>query len=182
MLQQPWPWYVSGFVIALVMILLIFFGKKFGFSSNLQTICALCGAGRYIRFFNYDWRRESWNLLFLVGAIAGGFFARQYLSSLQPVQVSAATVADLQALGFNAPQDLQPEELYGMEALKQPKTVILLFAGGLLIGFGTRWAGGCTSGHSISGLSHLQIPSLIATIGFFIGGLLMTWLIYPLIF
>ncbi len=181
-LQQPWPWYVSGVLIALVMVLLIYFGKKFGFSSNLQTICAICGAGKVVPFFNYDWKRESWNLLFLVGAVAGGFIARQYLASPQPVQISPSTIADLQQLGFTAPADLQPDELYGMEAFKQPKTVFLLFVGGLLIGFGTRWAGGCTSGHSISGLSHLQLPSLIATIGFFIGGLIMTWLIYPLIF
>lgn len=50
------------------------------------------------------------------------------------------------------------------------------------MGFGARWAGGCTSGHAISGLSNLQLPSLVAVLGFFAGGLLMTHLLFPLLF
>jgi uncharacterized membrane protein YedE/YeeE len=53
----------------------------------------------------------------------------------------------------------------------------LLLVGGVLIGFGTRYAGGCTSGH-VSGLSNLQIPSLKAVIGFF-GGLIMSYFYSP---
>ncbi|MFC6996049.1 YeeE/YedE family protein [Rufibacter roseus] len=181
-LSGPWHWFVSGAVIALVLVLLLFFGKSFGFSSNLRVICAACGAGKVNSFFDFNWKAQTWNLLFLVGAILGGFISTTWLSDGEPIQISQATVQDIQELGFAAPQDLQPQELFGSEALSDLKTVLVLLVGGLLIGFGTRYAGGCTSGHAISGLSNLQLPSLIAVIGFFIGGLIMTFLLLPLIF
>ncbi|MEO5570428.1 MAG: YeeE/YedE thiosulfate transporter family protein [Bacteroidia bacterium] len=180
--RQPWSWYFSGFIIAAILVLLIFFGKKFGFSSNLRTICAMCGAGRRVKFFDFDWKLEIWNLLFLVGAIAGGFIAHYFLSAPQPLQVAESTINDLKNLGFAAPHDMLPDELFGFSQLFHSKTFLLLVTGGLLIGFGTRWAGGCTSGHAISGLSELQLPSLIAVIGFFTGGLVMTHFLYPFIF
>jgi uncharacterized membrane protein YedE/YeeE len=77
---------------------------------------------------------------------------------------------------------MQPQELYGAEGIQNPMTWVLLVLGGLLVGFGTRYAGGCTSGHAISGLSNLQLPSLIAVIGFFVGGLLMTHVFFPFLF
>lgn len=169
-------------MIALIMVLLLFFGKSFGFSSNLRVICAACGAGKRVPFFHYNWRAERWNLLFLVGAILGGWLSSTVLSNGEPVQLSPATVQDLQELGFSAPQGIQPPELFGPDAFFSLKTVLLLLGGGFLIGFGSRYAGGCTSGHAISGLSNLQWPSLVAVIGFFIGGLIMTFLLYPLIF
>lgn len=181
-LSQPWPWYVSGAVIALVMVIMLFFGKSFGFSSNLRVICAACGAGKLVPFFDFNWKDQLWNLLFLVGAIIGGWISSTFLSTGEAVQISQATIQDLQQLGFSAPQGMQPEELFGMESLLSFKTIALLLGGGFLIGFGSRYAGGCTSGHAISGLSNLQWPSLVAVIGFFIGGLVMTFLLYPLIF
>jgi len=182
LIKQPWPWYFSGIAIAGIMLILIFFGKKFAFSSNLRTLCAMCGFGKGVKFFDYNWRSEKWNLLFLIGAVLGGFISHQYLSSPKPINISKATIFDLQKLGFSAPKDAEPPELYALEQLNNLKTWSLLILGGLLIGFGTRWAGGCTSGHAISGLSNLQLPSLIAVIGFFIGGLIMTHFLYPLIF
>ena len=182
LLKQPWPWYTSGIAIAAIMILLLFFGKSFGFSSNLRVICAACGAGTHVKFFDFNWRAQTWNLLFLVGAILGGFLSAEFLSTGEPVQVSAATIQDLQQLGIKAPTGIQPDELFSMEALMSVKGFLILLIGGLLVGFGTRYAGGCTSGHAISGLSNLQLPSLIAVIGFFIGGLIMTYLLLPLIF
>ncbi len=182
LIKQPWPWYTSGAAIAAIMFMLLFFGGSFGFSSNLRTICAACGAGRSTDFFKYDWKAQLWNIVFLIGSILGGFIAHQYLSTDVPVQISAATIKDISALGFAAPTGLQPLELYSWASLFTIKGFLLLAIGGLLIGFGTRYAGGCTSGHAISGLSNLQLPSLIAVIGFFIGGLVMTFLIFPLIF
>lgn len=182
LIQQPWAWYVSGAAIAAIMFLLLFFGGSFGFSSNLRTICAACGAGKQTDFFKFDWKAQSWNLVFLLGAIIGGFIAHQYLSTDAPVQISNNTISDLSKLGFAAPTGLQPNELFSWQALFTIKGFSILAIGGLLIGFGTRYAGGCTSGHAISGLSNLQWPSLIAVIGFFIGGLIMTFLIFPLIF
>lgn len=180
--SQPWHWAVAGAAISAIMFLLLFFGGSFGFSSNLRTICAACGAGNNTAFFKFDWKAQLWNIVFLLGAIIGGFIAHQYLSSSTPVQISSATINDIAKLGFAAPSSLQPDELFGWDAMFTLKGFSLLAIGGLLIGFGTRYAGGCTSGHAISGLSNLQLPSLIAVIGFFIGGLIMTFLIFPLIF
>jgi uncharacterized protein len=182
LLRQPWPWYTSGAVIALVMVLLLFFGKSFGVSANLRTICTACGAGRHVKFFQFNWRSQTWNLLFLGGAILGGFISSEFLSSGEAVQISQATIQDLQQLGISAPNGIQPEELFSLEALLSVKGFLLLLMGGFMIGFGSRYAGGCTSGHAISGLSNLQLPSLIAVIGFFIGGLITTFVLLPLLF
>ncbi|MDX5437813.1 MAG: YeeE/YedE family protein [Pontibacter sp.] len=181
-ISQPWPWYTSGLLIAFVMVLLLFFGKSFGFSANLRTICTACGAGKHVKFFDFNWHSQIWNLLFLAGAIAGGFISAEFLAGDSPVAISQATVRDLAELGFTAPDDLQPEELFSLEAIFSLKGFLIMLVGGFLIGFGARYAGGCTSGHAISGLSNLQLPSLIAVIGFFIGGLLTTWVLMPLIF
>ena len=175
-----WPWYISGFLIALVMFMLIYFGKSFGMSSNLRTLCTIGGAGKFSDFFRFDWKTQRWNLMVVLGAMIGGFIAHNYLSDGSGVNLNPETVAELQAVNIEAPDGkLAPESLFTLE---EPKMIALLFLGGLLIGFGTRYAGGCTSGHAISGLSNLQIPSLIAVIGFFIGGLVMSWILLPLIF
>jgi len=181
-IQQPWPWYVSGIMIAGIMLVLLYFGKSFGFSSNLRTICSAVGGGKHVSFFDYNWRAQIWNLLFLVGALIGGFISAQFLSDHQPVDISQQTISDLSQLGFSAPTSMQPAEIYSIESAFSMKGFLILAIGGLMIGFGTRYAGGCTSGHAISGLSDLQLPSLIAVIGFFGGGLLMTHLLMPLIF
>lgn len=181
-IRQPWPWYISGALIALVMVLLLYFGKSFGFSSNLRTICSMAGAGRKVKFFNFDWKSQKWNLFFLTGAIIGGFLSSTILKSDSPLQLSSATVNDLARLGIHFNGEMNPEALFSVDAFSSPKTLVILLTGGILVGFGSRYAGGCTSGHAISGLSNLQLPSLIAVIGFFIGGLIMTHFLFPLIF
>jgi uncharacterized protein len=181
-LKQPWPWYTSGAVIAFIMVLLLFFGKSFGFSANLRTICSACGAGKRVKFFDFNWRSQIWNLLFLLGAIIGGFISAEFLSNGEAVQLSEATLQDLTALGISSPQGIQPEEIFGLEALFSLRGLLILLGGGFMIGFGARYAGGCTSGHAISGLANLQLPSLIAVVGFFIGGLITTFILLPLLF
>jgi uncharacterized membrane protein YedE/YeeE len=181
-ITAPWPWWFSGIIISSIMFLLIYFGQSFGFSSNLRTICAAAGLGKKTKFFDFNWKSQLWNLVFLVGAVLGGFIAKTYLSNDMPVQISEKTITDLGLLGFSAPESVQPKELFSMEALFSLKGFLILAIGGLLVGFGARYAGGCTSGHAISGLSDLQIPSLLAVVGFFAGGLLMTFVIFPLIF
>ena len=182
LVTQSWSWWFSGALIAGIMFFLLYFGRSFGFSSNLRTICAASGLVKKVQLFDFNWRSQTWNLVFLVGAIAGGFIAKEFLSSDGPVQISQATIADLGELGFAAPESLQPAELFSLESAFSLKGFLILSAGGLMVGFGSRYAGGCTSGHAISGLSDLQLPSLIAVLGFFIGGLTMTFLIFPLIF
>ena len=184
LLQEPWPWYVAGPLIGLMVpLLLLIGGKAFGISSNLRHLCAATVPSR-IPFFQYDWRREGgWNLLFALGIVLGGFLAARVL--LPPgytVDISAATRQDLQALGLVDLSGLVPAEIMGWQALASWRGWLTLGVGGLLVGFGSRWAGGCTSGHAISGLAAFQLPSLIAVIGFFAGGLLMTHVIMPLVF
>ena len=179
---QPWPWYTSGASIAFIMILLIYFGKSFGVSSNLRTICTLAGAGKKVAFFDFDWRTQKWNLMFIVGAVIGGFISSTLLKSDQPLQLSAATVIELKAIGINFDGQLNPSQLFSLYAVFSIKGFLLLLVGGVLVGFGARYAGGCTSGHAISGLTNMQWPSLIAVIGFFIGGLAASYFILPYLF
>ncbi len=175
-----WPWYIGGPTIAFIMIALIYLGKSFGFSSNFRTLCSALGAGKTCSFFDFNWKSQKWNLLFLVGSIIGGYVAANFLANNQIPEIAAYTTEYLQNLGINSVGTAySPEEIF--EALSL-KNIMILIVGGLLIGFGTRYAGGCTSGHAISGLSDLQLPSLIAVIGFFIGGLIMVHLLFPLIF
>lgn len=182
LLTQPWPWYVAGPLIALTMFSLLYFGKNFGVSSNLRTLCAIGGAGKVSDFFNFDWKSQIWNLTFVLGTIIGGFIAHTWLMPESAVQISQATIESLKELGIeDAGLNYLPSELFSWEALFSLRGIIMLVGGGFLIGFGTRYAGGCTSGHAISGLSDLQIPSLIAVMGFFAGGLLMTHLLLPII-
>ena len=182
LIKQTWSWWFSGAAIASIMFFMLFFGQSFGFSANLRTICAVAGAGKTAKFFDFNWKSQIWNLVFLVGAIIGGFISSQFLSNGEPVNISAATIQDLSYLGISAPTSAQPDELFSLNAIFTLKGFSILAIGGLLVGFGARYAGGCTSGHAISGLSDLQVPSLIAVVGFFIGGLLMTFVLLPLIF
>lgn len=180
---SPWPWYISGPLIAVTMFVLLYFGKNFGMSSNLRTMCTMCGAGKTSKFFQIDWRAQKWNLLMIVGSVIGGYIAANFLSVNQAPDLNPKTVVQLQEMGIKGGgKEYVPSELFSTEAMGSPKTIALLVIGGLLVGFGARYAGGCTSGHSISGISNLQIPSVIATIGFFIGGIVMIHLIFPFIF
>lgn len=181
-LSKPWAWYVAGPAIAGILFLLLWSGGEFGVSSTLRSWCAIGGAGKRVPFFDFDWKAQRWNLVFVLGAILGGWIAHTFLSSPEPLVLAPATVADLSALGIPISEGLAPEVLFSWQALLTPRGFLVMVLGGFLVGFGTRWAGGCTSGHAISGLSNLQLPSLLAVIGFFIGGLLMTWIGLPLLF
>ena len=181
-IQQPWPWYVAGIIIGLIVPALLILGNKtFGISSNLRHVCAACFPAN-IPFFKYDWKKEIWNFYFVGGIFVGALLATQYLSSGAPIEVSPALQSELAKYGLNTYSSQLPPELFSFEALFTLRGFIMMVIGGFLVGFGTRYAGGCTSGHAITGLSSLQIPSLIAVIGFFIGGLVMTYFILPILF
>ena len=182
-MYEPWPWYISGPMITLIMFLLLMVGKNFGMSANLRTMCTICGAGSKADFFRFDWKSQKWNLVVILGAIIGGYIGAHLLSNDMAVAIAPNTVEDLNSLGFtSASKTYLPIELFKTEALLNIKTILILTIGGLLVGFGARYAGGCTSGHAVSGLSDLQLPSLIAVIGFFIGGIIMIHFLFPLIF
>ncbi len=182
-IMEPWPWYVSGPLIALIMGLLVLAGKRFGMSTNLETLCSLGGAGKRISYFNIDIKSRKWGLVVVLGAVLGGFLAANFLTEDSSVNIAPSTVSALNTLGFDsAGSAYLPSELFGEMIWSDAKVWIILLVGGFLVGFGARYAGGCTSGHSISGISNLQIPSMIATIGFFLGGLFMVHFLFPLIF
>ncbi|NQV77313.1 MAG: YeeE/YedE family protein [Lutibacter sp.] len=182
-ITQPWAWYIAGPIISLVMFLLFYFGERFGVSSNLETFCSIGGAGKFVNYFKIDWKENAWNLIFIAGAIAGGFIASYWLSPSDVIALNTKTVQDLADIGItNAGTTYLPDEIFSIDTMLSIKGFFILLIAGIMVGFGSRWAGGCTSGHAIVGLSNLEIPSLISVIGFFIGGLIMTWVILPLIF
>jgi uncharacterized membrane protein YedE/YeeE len=174
LIEQPWPWYITGILIGLVVPLLLIMGnKRFGISSTLRHVCAACIPSN-IDFFKYDWKKELWNLFFVAGVIVGGFIATKYLSTPQPINVNPALVHELNKYGINDYSNIVPKQLFSFSSLFTLRGFIMMVGGGFLVGFGTRYAGGCTSGHSIMGLSTLQLPSLIATICFMLGGFIMS--------
>ena len=170
LLQKPWPWYVAGPLIGLMVPLLLLLGnKRFGISSSLRHICAACFPAS-INYFKYDWKKEAWNLFFAGGVLLGGIVAALFLQNNEPVQVNPRLVTELAGYGVTDYSGLVPVELFNWGSLLTLKGFILMVVGGFLVGFGTRYAGGCTSGHSIMGLSNLQWPSLVATCCFMAGG------------
>ncbi|HEX5026922.1 MAG TPA: YeeE/YedE family protein [Agriterribacter sp.] len=180
-IKQPWPWYVAGPLIGLMVPALLIMGNKtFGVSSSLRHICAACFPAN-IPFFRYDWKKELWNLFFVAGITAGAAIAVTWLNNPLPLSVHPALVHDLKQYGINNYYGTVPPDLFDWNALLTARGIILIIAGGFLVGFGTRYAGGCTSGHSIMGLSNLQWPSLVATCCFMIGGFATANLLLPLI-
>lgn len=149
-IMQPWPWWFSGILIGLtVPLLFLLAGKAFGISTSFQEIGAMCATGRFEYLNRHKWRSGIWTVVFALGIMVGSFIAVRFLSS-DPVEFLPASFASAGG-------------------------AIRLLIGGLLIGFGTRYAGGCTSGHAITGIANLSWPSLVATIFFFVGGLAVTW-------
>ena len=179
-LTSPWPWYVAGPLIGLFVPLLLLIGNKhFGVSSSMRHVCAMCAP--VANYFKYDWKSYTWNLLFIVGILVGGFLGGIVFGSDEPIDLSRHTIAALANLGIDQFDGMMPGDLFNIETLLSMKGIIIMVVGGLLIGFGTRYADGCTSGHAIMGLSLLSLSSLIAVIGFFVGGLIMTHFLLPLI-
>jgi uncharacterized protein len=186
LISNTWPWYVSGVVVSLTLFFLIWFGKEFGTSANLRVFVAMFGGKKFSDFFDFPWKTQMWNVMFAVGAAIGGYFTMQFIAPAEHfVGISEATVNTLNSdYGFNLTHGqvpLLPEFFESWESVLTLKGFIIIVVGGILVGFGARYAGGCTSGMAISGISNLQLPSLVAVIGFFIGGLIMVNYILPYI-
>jgi uncharacterized membrane protein YedE/YeeE len=183
LISSTWHWSISGFLLGLIMLLLTYFGKTFGMSSNLRSLCSMTGVGKKVPFFDWNWKSQRWNLMVVVGAMLGGYVAVHFLSSPDNVSINQKTISELAVMGIDEPNGkLLPDAIFSSEAIQTPKIIAILLIGGFLVGFGSRYAGGCTSGHAISGLSNLQLPSLKAVIGFFIGGLIVSHFVLPLLF
>ncbi len=179
LLSKPWPWWAAGIIIGLIVPALLILGNKhFGLSANLRHACAACFPAN-VKFFNYDWKKEVWNFFFVGGIIAGAILASTVFANPEPVKVVPELAAELQTYGITDFSGMVPIQLISWESLFTLRGLIMLVFGGFLVGFGSRYAGGCTSGHSIMGLSDLQWPSLVATIFFMVGGFLMANFILP---
>jgi uncharacterized membrane protein YedE/YeeE len=184
-ISQPWHWAISGAAIAVLMFLMLLSGEKFGISTSFETVCSMSGVGKWVEHFDFDWKTQKWLLMFVAGAIIGGLIASTVLRSPDVVAISETTISDLEMLGVSAPSEntrtngFVPEEIFTFASVLTLKGFMILVVGGFLIGFGTRYASGCTSGHAISGLANLQLASLIAVVGFFIGGLASTYFLMP---
>lgn len=180
LLTRPWPWYVAGPVIGLVVPLVyLYAGRKWGVSSTFRDLCAATFP-RNLDYFSYAWRsRGAWRLTMAIGLVLGGLVAG--LTSSADVAISTATRADLAALGISDFSGLVPAEIFSWSGLGSVAGVVLIVVGGFLVGFGTRYANGCTSGHAISGLAALRVTSFVAVLGFFAGGLIATHILLPLI-
>lgn len=177
-LSQPWPWYVAGPIIGLMVPLMLVIGNRpFGISSNLKHLCTITQPPEVqVDFFKYDWKEHYWSMVFVTGTMLGGYVAGTLLPDPLPLQLSEGALRTLQDWHLVAPEKaLVPPELFAPGMLGWA----VLFVGGILVGFGTRYASGCTSGHAITGLSTLQVSSLYAIIGIFSGGLLSSWLLLP---
>jgi uncharacterized membrane protein YedE/YeeE len=156
--MHPWPWWLTGILIGLVVPLLsILAGKDFGISTSLQQIGAMCSPQSKLDYLrSYDRQNGLWTLVFAIGIAVGGFVGGRLLSS-EPV----------------AFLPIWSHSVTGAAKL---------FVGGCFVGFGARYAGGCTSGHSITGIANFNWPSLLATIFFFVGGIALTWTFGSLLF
>ncbi len=157
-MTQPWSWWLSGILIGLtVPLLYLLAGKAFGISTSLQEIGAVCAPHSKLEYLSkFDRKANAWLIVFAVGIALGSFIATRFLMA--------------EPIGFLP------------ESFSSPAGAIKLLVGGFLIGFGTRYAGGCTSGHSITGIANFNWPSLVATVCFFAGGLAVTWGLGPFIF
>lgn len=184
LLRQPWPWWIAGPLIGLVVPFVFWYGgKKWGVSSSLQHLCAATfPAG--LDYFRYDWwRKGAWHLAMASGMLVGGFLGGRVLGDpSQVIGISEATRADLAALGVADFTGMVPDGIFNVGSLLTLPGAVVILLGGFLVGFGARWANGCTSGHAISGLSNLQPSSLVVVVGFFLGGLTSSWLLLPLLF
>jgi uncharacterized membrane protein YedE/YeeE len=182
LIKQPWHWSIAGILIGLTVPLLYLVGNKpFGISSSFRHFCAACFPGNVL-YFKYDWKKETWNIFFVIGILIGGVIAATVLRNPNPIVIASSTQEQLAQLGILDFEQLVPTDIFSFSGLLTVKGFILIVVGGFLVGFGTRYAGGCTSGHSITGISNFQLSSLIATCCFMVGGFVTTWLLLPLIF
>jgi uncharacterized protein len=174
-----WPWYVTGPLIGLyVPALYLLLNRHFGVSSSFRDICAACLRPN-LPYFQYDWKAHRWRLVFVAGIAIGAFLSRGTLATPATGQISPHTLAALSRLGVTDFSSLVPADLFSWHSLTTLRGLLLTIGGGFLVGFGTRYAGGCTSGHSIHGIATLQPASAIATLCFFAGGVFATIIILP---
>lgn len=103
----------------------------------------------------------DWEWMLVAGAFVGAFLSARLSGSFAVSVVPATWAASFGGLPL-------------------PRLAVAL-AGGVIMGFGARWAGGCTSGHGISGTMQLAVSGWIAAAGFFAGGILTATLLFRIL-
>ncbi len=178
-LKQPLHWSIAGIIIGLTVPALLLVGnKRFGISSALKHLCAICIPNK-IPYFQYDWKEQKWLFVFVFGIMSGAFIAEMVIPNPNDMIIADATLQFLAKYNITPGKELIPLSIFSFEKILTLGGFIFMVVGGFLVGFGTRYAEGCTSGHSIYGLATLQWPSLVATICFMIGGILTTNFLLP---
>ncbi len=180
-LRGPWPWYIGGPIIGLLVPTLLIVGnKQLGVSSALRAICAATVPGG-VEFFRYDWKATGlWNVALALGVLLGAALATAVLGA-DTVNIAPSTGDALLGLGLAPPHGLLPTELFSWRGLLTVRGLVLMIGGGFLVGFGASYGGGCTSGHGVMGMATLQRASMIALVGIFAGGLFATFVLLPLV-
>ncbi len=180
-ISQPLPWYVAGPLIGLVIVLLQWIDNKpLAASASYRHVCAATFPSG-IPFLNYDWKSEIWNLVFVIGIFIGGFLSATFLSHPANIAISTETIQQLHSAGLTDTGGFAPAQLFSFTALQSVAGIIVMVFGGFLIGFGSRYAGGCVSGHSMTGISDLQWTSVLATACIFAGGIFTAYILLPFI-
>jgi len=178
--SQPWPWYIAGPLIGLIIILLQWIDNKpLAASSSYRHICAATFPSG-ITFLKYDWKGEIWNLYFVAGIIAGGVLTGA-LHQTSQVNITNETIQQLLAAGLTDTSGFAPAQLFSFAAFQTISGFLIIVLGGFLIGFGSRYAGGCVSGHSMTGISDLQWTSMLGTMCIFLGGIFTSYILLPLL-
>jgi uncharacterized membrane protein YedE/YeeE len=173
MKNEPLAWYIAGPLIGLIVpLLLLLKEKQFGISSSYRFL--ISGFTKKNDYFNYNREQDAWQFYFAIGLVLTGLFYNWNGYDLNALKTTKTNV-----VGFSGGDVMHYVSTSGFYDLSN--WAIFLF-GGVLIGFGSRYSNGCTAGHCIMGMSQFSLTSFIATIGFFIGGLIATYFIIPYLF
>ena len=167
--MTPLHWSISGILIGLcVPLLLLIDNKTFGISSSLSDV------------WDRNKRRKGrWKFKFLLGVLIGAALTNLWSDPSASLLVSSKVINRLKDWNIDFSQGYYPIGLFNFDNWS---AVLLSLSGGFLVGYGARLANGCTSGHCISGISNLQLSSMIVTLSFFIGAIITSYLIYPMMF
>ena len=158
------PYLAGGLSGLLIIVSVLWTGKFFGASTSFVRSAGMLGKifeperVSQLEYFVRYLPQFDWQLMFVIGIFVGSLIASLWSGSFK-----WQGVPDMWA------------ERFGSSPVKRG---IVAFFGGIIAMYGARLAGGCPSGHGLSGIIQLAVSGLIAMVFFFIGGIIMTRIIY----